>query len=94
MLESEYRVSCANSVGEARAFLQTAHFDAVLIDNILPDGRGDGIANIAQILGTPVVEMTGYPIEMTSLERCSHPYLMKPFGVARLLSTIESVLKS
>jgi DNA-binding response OmpR family regulator len=92
-LETEYRVSCAYSVAEARAFLTTAHLDAVLMDAILPDGRSDEIANFAEAIGTPVVEMTGYPIEFVGTEKCQRPRLHKPFGAMVLFSTIKGVLE-
>jgi len=92
-LEDEYHVSCATTLGEARAFLQSAHLDAVLVDYILPDGRGDEIIELAEALGTPVVEMSGYPAEMVGLEQRGHPHLQKPFGAVALLSLMESVLR-
>jgi len=92
-LESEYRVSCAYSVAEARAFLATAHLDVLLVDHILPDGRSDEIANFAETIGTPVVEMTGYPADFAGPEQCQRPRLHKPFGAMALFSTLEGILK-
>jgi DNA-binding response OmpR family regulator len=78
-LESQYRVSCAKTVGEARAFRRTSHLDAVLVDRILPDGRSDEIIEIAEGTGTPVVSMSGYPAEMAGHGQSAQCYLMKPF---------------
>jgi DNA-binding response OmpR family regulator len=93
-LEPEYRVSSTNTVGQALAFLRTSHVDAVLLDSILPDGRSDEVASVADALGAVVVEMSGYPQEMDNLERAARPYLFKPFGPQLLLSTIDSALNS
>ena len=49
-LELEYRVSSVNTVGAALAFLRTSHVDVVLIDKILPDGRGTEVACLANDL--------------------------------------------
>jgi DNA-binding response OmpR family regulator len=92
-LETEYCVSCAKTIGEARAFLQSAHLDAMLIDYFLPDGRSDEIIELAETVGTAVVEMSGYPVAMAGLEQRGHPRLQKPFGAATLLSTMDSVLR-
>ena len=40
MLEAEYHVSSACTVEEAHAILRKSHIDVVLIDAVLPDGRG------------------------------------------------------
>ena len=69
MLELEYRVSSVNTVDEALAFLRTSHVDAVLLDNVLPDGRGTEVACFADTLGTAVIEMSGYPEVMDDMQR-------------------------
>jgi len=91
-LVSDYSVSCANTVGEALAFLRTAHLDLVLVDSILPDGRGAQVVDFAESVGTAVIEMSGYPAEMTGFERSPRPHLGKPFGVDALLRIVDRVL--
>jgi DNA-binding NtrC family response regulator len=92
-LELEYRVSSANTVGDALAILRTSHVDVVLVDN-LPDGRGAEVAGVAESLGATVIEMSGYPEVMAELERSARPHLFKPFGAEGLLSTIAAVLQA
>src|SRR5271165_2181500 len=87
-LESEYLVSSVSTVGDALAFLHTSHVDAVLVDNVLPDGRGSEVACFAGKLGAAVVEMSGYPEVMNDMERSRRPHLFKPFKAEVLLSTI------
>src|SRR4051812_39204822 len=87
-LESDYRVSSVNTVGGALAFLRTSHVDVVLVDTVLPDGRGTEVACIARNVGAAVIEMSGYPQVMEDLERSERLHLLKPFGVQVLLSTI------
>ena len=91
-LEADYRISSVNTVGAALAFLRTSHVDVVLIDKILPDGRGTEVACLADNVGAAVVEMSGYPQEMDHLEHSAHLYLLKPFGIQALLSTIGNAL--
>jgi two-component system response regulator BaeR len=91
-LESEYRVSSANTVGQALAFLRTSHVDAVLLDSILPDGRSAEVARAAETLGAVVIQMSGYPQVMGEFECSERLFLGKPFGPELLLSTIEAAL--
>ncbi len=91
-LELEYRVSSASTVGEALAFLRTAHVDVVLVDRVLPDGFGAEVARVAETCGAAVIEMSGYPQDMDDLQRSQRLYLCKPFGPSALLSAIENVL--
>jgi CheY-like chemotaxis protein len=93
-LELEYRVSSVNTVGAALAYLRTSHVDMVLIDSVLPDGRGTEAASFADGLGAAVIEMAGYPRVMDDLERSARLHLLKPFGVQALLSTIGHALHS
>jgi DNA-binding NtrC family response regulator len=93
-LELDYRVSSVNSVGEALAFLRASHVDAVLLDNVLPDGRGTEVACFADQLGAAVIEMSGYPEVMDDMQRSRRPHLFKPFKADALLSTLKSSLAS
>src|SRR4051812_23996204 len=76
-LESTYRVSSANTVGEALAFLMTTHVDLAIVDGILSDGRGADVAAFATEIGVPVIVMSGYPQEMIGLEQSDRPHLLK-----------------
>jgi DNA-binding response OmpR family regulator len=91
-LEELYRVRCAHTVSEALRFLRTGHFNVVLVDCILPDGRGELVADFAEINGTPVIEMSGYQADMFGPNGRRRPHLQKPFGTVLLLSTIDGVL--
>jgi len=94
-LELEYRVSSANTVGQALAFLRTGHVDVVLVDGVLADGCGADVARAAETFGVAVIEMSGYPNDrddLEILERSRRLYLRKPLGPNVLLSAIETVL--
>ena len=91
-LESDYRLSSVSTVAAALAFLRTSHVDLVLVDTVLPDGRGTEVACLAIDLGAAVIEMSGYPREMEDVERSERLFLPKPFGVEALLSTIGNAI--
>ena len=93
-LESKYRVSSAHTVREALAFLRTSHVDAVLLDSVLPDGRGAEVASIAYAHGAAVIEMLGYPELIDGLERSYRPHLCNPFGPEALLAALERALNA
>ena len=93
-LAMEYRTSRAKTLGEARALFRTSHFDLLLIDPILSDGRADEIIELAEAVDTRVVTMSGYPADTIGLEHCVHPHLEKPFGRDMLMGMIERVLRS
>ena len=93
-LDSEYHVSSVNTVKEALAFLHTSHADVVLLDTVLPDGRGNEVASFAEKLGVAVIHMSGYPEEMGDMQRSGRPHLFKPFKAEVLLSTIRDSLAS
>ena len=92
ILESKYRVSSAYTIREALAFLRTSHVDVVLLDSILPDGRGIEVSSVAEANGAVVIEMSGYPQEMYDLQRSNRIFLCKPFGPEVVLSTIENAI--
>ena len=92
-LEETCHVSSARTVREAQAILRTSHIDVVLIDNVLPDGRGADVAIVAEEVGTAVIEMTGYSQDSASLDAHGRPHLFKPFQIDALLSTIGQALR-
>lgn len=93
-LEGCYHVDCVGSVSEACALLRTTHIDVALIDSILPDGHGTEVAELARLLGTRVVWMSGYPDEVLQLEACGAVLLQKPFSLGLLRVTLRMVLTS
>ena len=93
-LEPEAIALLRDTVGEALAFLRTGHVDVVLVDNVLPDGRGTEVVRLAAELGAAIIEMSGYPEVMNNMQHSSRPHLFKPFKAEVLLSTIGNALSS
>lgn len=75
-----FLVACAGRFGEASALLGKEHFDLLVANVRLPDGRGTGLARVARLRGTKVLFITGHPGEMELMENTNTPYLPKPFS--------------
>jgi DNA-binding response OmpR family regulator len=84
-------VRCATTVEEACAFLRTSVVDLVLLDSVLPDGRGDDVMGLAEKFGVSVITMSGYPRDQSSGSK--HGHLSKPFSVDTMLSEVQAVLR-
>ena len=91
MLEPAYRTSRAISVTEAAASLDQTHFDLLLTDYLLADGRGTTLLAQAKQLGVPAILMTGYPNEVGA-EQLDRKPLIKPFVMTALLAEIQTAL--
>jgi len=84
-------VLCAHSVEEALEYLLCDTVDLILLDCILPDGPNWLVALEADRQDIPVVLMTGDAEQTKELVVGSRPYLLKPFALASLIDTVESV---
>src|SRR2546426_479919 len=91
-LTEVYRTSRARTEREACGCLNSSRIDLIVLDRTLPDGKGEDVITLANRIGVPIIAMSGHPDEIRNLERSGKPHLIKPFGVATLLSGIESVL--
>ncbi len=98
-LSSEgYEVSLADSGEKAVKLMQSEPADVVLVDLKMPGI--DGIETLRQIKKTAPntlsIVMTGYPTIDSSIEalRCgAHDYVVKPFKLNDLKSSIERALE-
>jgi DNA-binding response OmpR family regulator len=89
-----YAVTPAATIKEAREVLRSSHVDLVLVDSILPDGRGDEIILTAADLSVPSIMMSGYPQEIACMENSGGAYLAKPFKSSVLLAEIRRILRT
>ncbi len=93
------RITTANSVDKAIAFLKNSRYDLVLSDVSMPDKTGfDLIEWINQdpgSIGMPVVLMTGVIRDANSIMRAQQllidKYLIKPVDMNNLRKTVEIV---
>jgi DNA-binding response OmpR family regulator len=87
-----------NSLGHAAAFLESARYDAVVLDRGLPDG--DGLSLLAQMRAlrqsTPCLILTARDAlddRVNGLEGGADDYLTKPFEMAELVARTKALLR-
>lgn len=88
ILIDEYQTSTARTVSDALACLNCQHIDLILLDTVLPDGKGESIAIFADNCRIPVISVSGYPDEIGS----QRPHLTKPFKSDALLDAVKEAL--
>jgi DNA-binding NtrC family response regulator len=93
-----YVVVVAENAIQANKALLKEQFDLILLDIWMPDTDGISLLKqwVAESLKTPVVMMSGHGTVETAVEATklgASDFLEKPLSLAKLLSTIENVLK-
>jgi len=91
VLEEDYDVVHVASSKEALRVLAEQRIDVLLLDYLLPGGCGDEVANRADKMGLPMAWMTGDPASVEKLGADSHPLLLKPFGIYRILEVLIKI---
>ena len=91
--------SCAleSSLSGALALLGVEHFDLILLDNDLPDGRGvDSLPEIARGQSALIVLMTGAPsagLKERALDRGFFEFIAKPLSMERIVALAETAAR-
>ena len=93
-----YRVEEAGSFKQGQEKLASAMYDLVLLDVMLPDGRGIGLLPdiVAKDPETVTIIVTGYAtVEMAvnAIKRGAYDFISKPFTSDLLLPTVEQGLE-
>ncbi len=93
-----YGVTEAVNLAAARAALDDAHFDLLLLDVMLPDG--DGMAFCQELrargLRTPIMMLTAKGAQqdiVSGLSMGADDYLTKPFALTELLGRVRALLR-
>jgi DNA-binding NtrC family response regulator len=92
MLEDEYEILHAVSVGTALAQVQAADepgVDLMLLDCLLPGGSVADLLAVADQRSIPVVLISGDPNQAMAVDP-ARPFLPKPFSQGVLLAVLES----
>ncbi|MDQ3797724.1 MAG: sigma 54-interacting transcriptional regulator, partial [Pseudomonadota bacterium] len=87
ILQQGLTVSIAHSLCEARALLNQARPDLLLVDLLLPDGSGLDLLQELRDSRTRVVVLTGHPSFETAIDGLRanvDDYLTKPIDMSRL----------
>lgn len=97
ILEGRFSVSAAATVDEGLAMIDAQYFDLILLDLMMPGRSGNDMLEILQERAddTPVVVVSGISSVETAVEamrRGAREFVLKPFDVDQLFSTIERIL--
>ena len=95
-----YEVEAAGSLAAGREWLRLGHFDALLLDLMLPDGDGLDLTRElradARTRRLPLLMLTarGEPMDrIVGLEIGADDYLPKPFEPRELLARVKALLR-
>lgn len=91
-LEGYYFTSRADNSAAAIECLRAGGIDAMLLDCTLPGGLDPHLVPMADDTGVPVILMSGHPDMMERVPGTPRACIQKPFSLAALLTTIESVI--
>lgn len=84
--------------GDARRWVDTEPFDAVLLDLGLPDGNGIDVLRELRASGLtlPILVITARDSledRLNGLDRGADDYLVKPFAITELLARLRAVMR-
>jgi two-component system, OmpR family, phosphate regulon response regulator OmpR len=93
-LDDTYRTSHAETAAAALECLRAGGIDAVLLDCTLPGGLDPHLVPMADDAGVPIILMSGHPDMMESVPGSGRPFILKPFSLTSLLTTVQRAIKS
>ena len=92
-----YDVETAVTVESALSAAKAGHFDAVVLDLVLPDGSGkDVCVGVRQFSDIPIVVVSAVGEErekVEALDAGADDYVVKPFALGELLARLRAVLR-
>ena len=94
LIAERYEVDAAKTAAEVRSFLERNHYNLLLANHVLPDGRGVQIAEEASRRGIPVILMTAYAFRFPKDDLARFDLLLKPVRPAELVEVVSKVLES
>ncbi len=87
----------AQTLGQARRFLEDRHVELVILDVNLPDGSGlELLQELRRSSSVPVILLTANDMEtdvVTGLELGADDYITKPFSLAILRARVNTQLR-
>ncbi len=98
LTESGHETACAPDCASGLALAQSAFFDAMIVDRMLPDGDGlRVVSNLrAQKIMTPAIFLTALGDvgdRIAGLRAGGDDYLAKPFAFQELLARLEVIAR-
>jgi two-component system, OmpR family, phosphate regulon response regulator OmpR len=93
-LDDTYRTSHAETAAAALECLRAGGIDAVLLDCTLPGGLDPHLVPMADDAGVPIILMSGHPDMVESVPGSGRPFILKPFSLTSLLTTVQRAIES
>jgi DNA-binding response OmpR family regulator len=93
-LDDLYQTSCAETAAAGLERLRAGGIDAMLLDCTLPGGLDPLLVPMADEAGVPVILMSGDPDMMESVPGAGRPFILKPFSLTSLLTTVQRVIEA
>lgn len=92
LIKRHYEVTCAETLTKAMLLLQSHSFDAIILDNNLPDGKGiDLIPTINDIQNKPkIIAMSALGIGEEALKAGASVYLEKPISMVSIYQLLNA----
>jgi DNA-binding NtrC family response regulator len=91
-LDDTYRTTLVATATEALDYLRSGGITLMLLDCTLPGGVDANLLPEADRLGIPVILMSGDQARIDRISDRPRPFVLKPFSLVDLLSTVEQVL--
>lgn len=92
-----YKIDHAESVAEAKKYLDDMDYDLLVLDVGLPDGDGYGLcAYVREFSEVPVIFLTARDDEedlIKGFDFGADDYMTKPFSLKELMVRVKSILK-
>jgi DNA-binding NtrC family response regulator len=92
-LDDSYTTVIVEDADAALALLRQGNIRLVLLDCTLPGGVTPELLPEADRQGTPVILMSGDPDRMKQVTDEPRPFIRKPFTLAGLLGTVETIIQ-
>jgi DNA-binding response OmpR family regulator len=93
-LDDSYATTVVGTSSEAMTLLRGGGIRLMLLDCTLPGGVDVGLIPEADRIGTSVILMSGDPSRMAKLTDQPRPFVLKPFTLSGLMTTVRTVLGS
>ncbi len=92
-----YKIDHAESVAEAKKYLEDMDYDLLVLDVGLPDGDGYGLCSyVREFSEVPVIFLTARDDEedlIKGFDFGADDYITKPFSLKELMVRVRSILK-
>ncbi len=95
--KEDMTVDTAGSLEEARGLLQRNKYDLIILDILLPDGKGFELCeSIRKTLDIPIIFLTACDEEVDivrGLDMGGDDYITKPFKLQEFISRVKAVMR-